>query len=111
MPATSLPPVEGLSRDGAPVPGSVNTDFTGPVNLGNPVEFTMVELAKQVRAITGSESALVNAELPADDPRQRKPDISKAGTFLGWSPRTSLEEGLRRTVAYFQEVTRAADRA
>ena len=86
-------------------------DFTGPVNLGNPVEFTMVELAEQVVAITGSESALVNAELPADDPRQRKPDISKAGTSLGWAPRTSLEEGLRRTVAYFQEATLAADPA
>ena len=78
-------------------------DVTGPINLGNPTEFSMVELAREVIAITGSNSALTRAELPADDPRQRKPDISKARTLLGWEPRTSLDDGLRRTIAYFRE--------
>jgi UDP-glucuronate decarboxylase len=79
-------------------------EVTGPINLGNPVEFTMLELAQQVIAITGSKSELVHAELPADDPRQRKPDIRRASTLLGWEPRVPLEAGLRRTVAYFQEI-------
>jgi UDP-glucuronate decarboxylase len=78
-------------------------DVTGPINLGNPTEFSMVELAREVIAITGSKSPLTSAELPADDPRQRKPDIGKARTLLGWEPRTSLDEGLRRTIAYFRE--------
>ena len=82
-------------------------DVTGPINLGNPVEFTMIELANQVIAITDSKSSLVNAKLPADDPRQRKPDISKAGSLLGWEPRTSLEEGLRKTVEYFRAAVEA----
>src|SRR5687768_15005672 len=68
---------------------------TGPINLGNPVEFTIVDLAKQVIAIAGSESDLSHAELPSDDPQRRKPDITKARTLLGWEPGTSLEEGLR----------------
>ncbi|HEU4497704.1 MAG TPA: UDP-glucuronic acid decarboxylase family protein [Sphingomicrobium sp.] len=79
-------------------------DVTGPVNLGNPVEFTMLELAEKVIALTASSSKLVHAELPADDPRQRKPDITRARTQLGWEPRIALEEGLRKTVAYFQEI-------
>ena len=79
-------------------------DVTGPVNLGNPVEFTMLELAEKVIAITGSNSKLVHAELPADDPRQRKPDITRARTQLGWEPRIPLDEGLRKTVAFFQEI-------
>ena len=78
-------------------------EVTGPVNLGNPVEFTILDLAKKVVAITGSESTLIHAELPPDDPQQRKPDITKAGTLLGWQPRTSLEEGLRNTIAYFRQ--------
>jgi UDP-glucuronate decarboxylase len=82
-------------------------DVTGPINLGNPVEFTIADLAQQVIAITGSNSALVHAELPPDDPRQRKPDIMKARTLLGWQPRTSLEEGLRNTIAYFRLAARA----
>ena len=76
---------------------------TGPINLGNPVECTMIELAQQVLAMTGSSSKLLHAPLPEDDPRQRRPDISRAREALGWEPRTSLEEGLRRTVAYFTE--------
>jgi len=78
-------------------------EVTGPINLGNPVEFTMIELARQVLAITGSQSELVHAELPADDPRQRQPDIGRARTLLGWEPAVALDEGLRKTVAYFRE--------
>jgi UDP-glucuronate decarboxylase len=76
--------------------------ITGPINLGNPADFTMGELAGKVIQITGSTSQLVNKDLPADDPRQRKPDISKARTLLGWEPTVQLDEGLQRTVAYFQ---------
>ncbi|MBA3511180.1 UDP-glucuronic acid decarboxylase family protein [Sphingomonas sp.] len=83
-------------------------DVTGPINLGNPVEFTIAELAQQVIAITGSDSDLVHAKLPADDPRQRKPDITKARTLLGWQARTPLEDGLRHTIAYFRELAAAA---
>ena len=77
-------------------------EITGPINLGNPADFTMGELASKVIAITGSTSQLVNMDLPADDPRQRKPDISKARSLLGWEPTVQLDEGLQRTVAYFQ---------
>ncbi len=76
--------------------------ITGPINLGNPADFTMGELASKVIAITGSTSQLVNKDLPADDPRQRKPDISKARSLLEWEPTIQLDEGLQRTVAYFQ---------
>jgi UDP-glucuronate decarboxylase len=76
---------------------------TGPLNLGNPAEFTMVELAEMVLRITGSRSGLVFQPLPSDDPRQRRPDISAArGALAGWEPSTPLEEGLRETVAYFR---------
>jgi UDP-glucuronate decarboxylase len=78
-------------------------DFTGPVNLGNPQEFTIGELAKQVIALTGSKSTVVSKPLPTDDPRRRRPDISLAETNLGWTPTIALDEGLRRTVAYFAE--------
>jgi len=79
-------------------------EVTGPINLGNPVEFTMIELARLVIAITGSESPLVHAELPADDPRRRQPDITRARQILGWDARVSLEQGLHQTVAYFREI-------
>jgi len=82
-------------------------DFTGPCNLGNPVEFTMLELAEMVLEITGSKSPLVMKELPQDDPRQRQPDITLAGQKLSWEPKTPLREGLLRTVAYFEERLRA----
>ncbi|MDI9649778.1 SDR family oxidoreductase [Burkholderia cenocepacia] len=72
-----------------------------PVNIGNPGEFTMIELAEQVLAITGSTSEIVFRPLPIDDPHQRKPDISVAATELGWRPAIDLDEGLRRTVDYF----------
>jgi len=78
-------------------------DLTGPVNLGNPSEFTMIDLAKEVLAITGSTSDLVHSELPTDDPRQRRPDIAKARSLLGWEPRTLLNDGLRHTIDYFQQ--------
>ena len=78
-------------------------DFTGPVNLGNPGEFTMLELAEKVLALTGSKSRLVHRPLPSDDPRQRQPDISLAKEKLGgWEPRVPLDEGLRRTIEYFR---------
>ena len=82
-------------------------DFTGPCNLGNPVEFTMLELAEMVLEITGSKSPLVKKELPQDDPRQRQPDITLARQKLSWEPKTPLREGLSRTIAYFDERLRA----
>ena len=78
-------------------------DVHGPINLGNPQEFTIRELAEKVIALTGSRSKLVSCALPADDPTQRRPDISLAQTLLGgWTPSVQLEEGLRRTIAYFR---------
>ncbi len=78
--------------------------FTGPVNLGNPREFTIQELAKLVITMTGSRSKIVRRPLPSDDPRQRRPDISLAKQKLGWSPTTPLQEGLKKTIDYFDEV-------
>ena len=76
-------------------------DFTGPVNLGNPVEMTMLELADIIIRLTGSTSALAFKKLPQDDPVRRKPDISLAKKMLGWEPEESLEEGLKETIKYF----------
>ena len=83
-------------------------DFTGPVNLGNPAEMTVRELAEAVIDLTGSRSAIVYKPLPADDPRRRRPDISLARERLGWTPRVSLKEGLKQTIAYFESVVRAS---
>ena len=80
------------------------TGVTGPINIGNPSEFTMLELAEQVLRLTGSESKLVFRPLPADDPRQRQPDISQAQAVLDWRPRVSLEDGLKQTIAYFRDL-------
>jgi UDP-glucuronate decarboxylase len=77
-------------------------EFTGPVNIGNPGEFTIRELAEKVIALTGSSSSLIYRPLPEDDPLQRKPDISLARAELGWEPTVMLEEGLERTIAYFR---------
>ncbi len=88
--------VEGFLRLMDTPPG-----FTGPVNLGNPGEFTIRQLAEQVIALTGSASKLEFKQLPADDPMQRKPDISIATEKLGWQPQVALNEGLTRTIAYF----------
>src|SRR5579872_220734 len=78
--------------------------FFGPVNIGNPGEFTMLELAEKVLRLTGSKSRLVNKPLPADDPKQRKPDITLAGAKLGWKPKVPLEDGLKETIAYFKKL-------
>ena len=74
----------------------------GPVNLGNPDEFTIVQLARKIIDMTGSSSRIVHRSLPHDDPKQRQPDIGQAGELLGWSPRVALAEGLTRTIAYFE---------
>ncbi|WP_029006854.1 UDP-glucuronic acid decarboxylase family protein [Azospirillum halopraeferens] len=74
---------------------------TGPVNLGNPGEFTMLDLAEKVLKLTGSSSRIIHRELPQDDPRQRRPDITVARTVLGWRPRVPLDAGLKRTIAHF----------
>ncbi len=76
--------------------------LTGPVNLGNPGEFTMNELAEAVKDLTGSASALMHESLPQDDPRQRQPEIALAREQLGWAPKVALREGLRPTIAYFE---------
>ena len=78
-------------------------DFTGPVNIGNPVEFTMIELAELVLRLTSSKSKLIFKALPQDDPKQRKPDIQVATTELDWMPKVSLNDGLLETVHYFQK--------
>jgi UDP-glucuronate decarboxylase len=75
--------------------------FTGPVNTGNPGEFTMLELAGLILELTGSKSKLVFAPLPSDDPKQRRPDITLAKEKLGWEPKVQLREGLVKTIAYF----------
>lgn len=80
--------------------------FTGPVNLGNPGEFTVLELAKKVISLTGSRSMLIHMPLPSDDPTQRKPVISLAKEELNWEPRIQLEEGLKKTIAYFERKLR-----
>ena len=77
--------------------------FIGPVNIGNPREFTILELAEKVIAMTGSRSKLVRKPLPSDDPVQRKPDIRLAKERLDWEPHIQLEEGLKRTIAYFEQ--------
>jgi UDP-glucuronate decarboxylase len=84
----------------------------GPVNLGNPYEMTIDELVTKVLALTGSQSAVVRRPLPVDDPRRRRPDITRAGKLLGWSPRTPLETGLKATITWFAgEMERAREPA
>ena len=87
--------VEGLYR-------LMNGEHAGPINLGNPDERTMLQIAQRIVAMTGSKAKIVFKPLPADDPHRRQPDISKATSLLQWSPRVSLEEGLKETIAYFQ---------
>ena len=82
-------------------------DFTGPVNLGNPGEFTMLELAEKVIAQTKSTAHIVFRTLPQDDPKQRRPDITKAKTELHWQPTTQLDDGLKLTIEYFRKFIRA----
>lgn len=78
-------------------------DFIGPVNLGNPSEFTIMQLAEKIIQLTGSASKIIHKDLPQDDPVRRRPDISKAREHLHWQPNTALEEGLKKTIAYFEE--------
>jgi UDP-glucuronate decarboxylase len=80
-------------------------EFPGPVNIGNPGEFSMLELANKVIQLTGSKSQLVRLPLPSDDPKQRRPDITVAQRELGgWAPKTQLDEGLKKTIAYFDKI-------
>jgi len=79
-------------------------EITGPINLGNPGEFTMMELAEAVIRLTGSTSRPVFRPAPVDDPRQRQPDITKARGKLGWEPKVALEQGLIQTIAYFDKL-------
>lgn len=83
---------------------SMPEGFTGPVNLGNPGEFTMIELAEKVKALTGSRSELIHKPLPADDPKQRQPDIRLAREAMGWEPTVKMEEGLKSTISYFEQL-------
>src|SRR5262245_31066993 len=79
-----------------------NHSVTGPINLGNPGEFTMNEVADQIIHLTGSRSRIAYRPLPSDDPRQRQPDIAKARDLLGWAPKVPLDVGLEKTIAYFK---------
>jgi dTDP-glucose 4,6-dehydratase len=88
--------VEGILR-------LMDSDTSDPVNIGNPHELTIRELAERIIALTGSKSRIVEKPLPVDDPRVRQPDITRARTLLGWEPKVPLEEGLVRTLAYFKE--------
>ncbi len=92
--------IEGFIRLMNTEPG-----FTGPVNLGNPGEFTMLELAEKVIELTGSSSKLTFMPLPQDDPRQRQPNIELAKSKLGWEPRVNLENGLKKTIDYFKNLS------
>ena len=89
--------IEGFQRLMA-----TSSDVTGPVNLGNPGEFTIVELAHKIIDLTGSSSTVVRRPLPLDDPKQRRPDISRAKSLIDWTPRIPLDEGLKRTIPYFE---------
>ena len=96
--------VEGIYR-------LLMSDETGPVNIGNPDEVSIKEFAEEVVALTGSKSTITYEDLPADDPKTRKPDISKARQVLGWEPKVPRAEGLRRTLDYFQNAVEEADAA
>ena len=84
----------------------MNSDesITGPINLGNPGEFTMLELADNILKLTNSSSELIYEPLPEDDPKQRRPDISLAKEQLNWSPKIDLNEGLKKTISYFENL-------
>jgi len=82
---------------------ATDSTITGPINIGNPGEFTIIELAKKIIALTGSSSEIIYQDLPIDDPIQRQPDISLAASVLGWKPTIALDEGLKKTIDYFKE--------
>jgi dTDP-glucose 4,6-dehydratase len=89
--------VEGLVR-------LLRSDYDkGPVNLGNPTEVTILQFAERIKALTGSKSPIVHRELPVDDPKVRQPDITRARSILGWEPVVGLDDGLRKTIAYFAD--------
>ena len=88
---------------------NTNDDFTGPVNLGNPGEFTILELAQKVVEMTGSKSEIVFEELPSDDPQQRRPDIALAKAKLAWEPKINLDTGLKPTIDYFDRLLSSED--
>jgi UDP-glucuronate decarboxylase len=96
--------VEGLLRFMEAEPGA-----PGPVNIGNPGEFNVRELAEEVIRLTGSNSRVAFAPLPSDDPMQRRPDVSLARTMFGWEPRIQLQEGLRKTIDYFDGLLSAGE--
>jgi UDP-glucuronate decarboxylase len=96
--------VDGLGRLMA-----TPSDVIGPVNLGNPQEFTILELATRVIELVGTRSKVVYGKKPEDDPKQRRPDISLAQSRLGWQPRTPLVEGLKKTVPYFEALLKNND--
>jgi UDP-glucuronate decarboxylase len=79
-------------------------ETTGPINLGNPNEFTIKELAEKVMQMTGTKSEIIYEPLPHDDPQQRQPDITMANRILGWEPKIELEAGLLQTIDYFRDV-------
>jgi nucleoside-diphosphate-sugar epimerase len=89
--------VEGIRR-------LMETDYFEPVNLGNPEEYTMLELAQLINELTGLQQPFVNEPLPEDDPRQRRPDITRAKAVLGWEPKVAVRDGLSRTIQHFREV-------
>jgi dTDP-glucose 4,6-dehydratase len=88
--------VEGIVR-------LLGSDYSGPVNCGNPAEVTILQFAERIKALTNSRSEIVFRPLPVDDPKQRQPDITRARTLLGWEPKVGLEEGLRHTIEYFRD--------
>lgn len=83
--------------------------ITGPINIGNPDEYQVIQLAEEVLRLTGSKSTIVRKPLPSDDPKQRRPNITSARDLLGWQPRTSLEDGLKATIAYFETALLQSD--
>ncbi len=89
--------------DGAVSLMKTDVDVTGPINIGNPAEFTMIELAQMITKLTNSSSPIEHLPLPQDDPKQRQPDITLARNTLGWEPKIPLEEGLKKTIAYFEQ--------
>ena len=82
-------------------------NFSGPVNLGNPVEISIMQLAKEIIEMVGSKSKIINKELPVDDPKQRCPYIELAKKELGWNPKFQREEGLKKTIKYFEKLLEA----
>jgi UDP-glucuronate decarboxylase len=88
-----------------------DVEVTGPINIGNPGEFTMLELARAIIKLTNSSSTIEHLPLPQDDPKQRRPDIAQARSVLGWEPKIALEEGLKKTIAYFDKHLTSSARA